>query len=1169
MSFEPLLNQVTQRVVDFDRYGRAEIVLDDSAPAEAAALWEAARPLDPARPTRDDMRRLLMARRALGWLYAQRFTVVSGDAGLSDLARAVIYLAASADDPTAIPKSLRAVLGAFAQARDQITLATKLLRRAEVSSDHVVLLRAGVILFHAALATLPGDHPHRAAYLSNLGIAHMRLFERTGAPVDADRAIETLEQSIAITPADHPNRTAYLLNLGAASLCRFDAGGPMADADRAIELSRQALDATPVDHSDRAPALANLAGAYRARFQRSGATADLNGMIEADEQVVAAMPLDHPDRAAYLSNLGGEYGERFDRDAVAADLDRAVDALEQVATTPAGHPGYSTFLSNLGNACRRRFEHMGEPADLDRAIEVGRQAVAAMSPSHSERTRFLSNLADAYLTRYEQFGSVADLDETISLSRRSTDAFPLDHPGRVGSLSNLGNYYRMRFEQTGVAADLDRAIEIGEQVLTEAPPDASGLAGSRSNLGAAYMRRFERFRLEADLNRAIELGRQAVDAAPAGHSSRAVFLSNLGMAYQSQFERSGVAADLDEAIGTMKQAMDAASPEHPNRPELLSNLGNAYRERFERGGSVEDSDAAVDVLEQALAAAPPSHLNHAMFLSNLALAYYARLEATGQRIDRHVLHSLAGGLAVAVPSPVVFRARAGRMLGILANALNEPSLAVELLDAAVAQWPAVVPRESGWEDQEYRLGRDLGLVEETVAAHCAVDDPGGAVENAEWGRGVLFAAHVDARTDLVELERVLPELAGQLRAVRESLRLLPADDRIAGEIRGAATELVDDRRRWWSEHDRLLAEIRGHPRFERFLRPPRLTDLRPALAAGAVVVVNAARHRSDAIILDGDADPVGVRLPDLVRTDVVSRAMTLLRGSADNSLAGVLRWQRELPEILAWLWDTIVEPILHTAPALRGARQSLPRVWWMPTGTLGLFPLHAAGHLGRPGALDAMISSYTPTLRALAHARTRPPAVERRQLTVALQRTPGQPDLPGTVAEATHLHADHPDTVLLVDDTATVDRVLAALPEATWAHFACHAGVDLVAPSRSGLRLHNGNLSLPQISRLQLAHAELAYLSACSTAHAAVLHSDEFLHPASAFQSAGFRHVVGSLWPLSDLAAPAAATAFYRQLPSSPTADQAATALHRVIRTLRAEHPTRPDLWAGLIHSGP
>ncbi|MDB5113108.1 MAG: hypothetical protein JWL78_178, partial [Chloroflexi bacterium] len=252
-------------------------------------------------------------------------------------------------------------------------------------------------------------------------------------------------------------------------------------------------------------------------------------------------------------------------------------------------------------------------------------------------------------------------------------------------------------------------------------------------------------------------------------------------------------------------------------------------------------------------------------------------------------------------------------------------------------------------------------------------------------------------------------------------------------------------------------------------------------------------------------------------------------------------------------------------PAAGGPR----RVWWLPVGLLGLFPLHAAGRSGRPGALDAFVSSYIPTMRMLAYAHERPPAAARRQLTVALAHTPGLPDLPGTIAEACDLTRSQASIPPLLDTGATVDRVRAALPDATWAHFACHAQADYSAPSSGGLRLSDGMLTIPEVSRLRLANAELAYLSACSTAHRSRDHADESVNLASAFHLAGFRHVIASLWPLQDDIAADASRRFYRAIPHGPSAADAPLALHRVTHGLRDQHPDRPDLWAGLIHSGP
>jgi CHAT domain-containing protein len=210
-----------------------------------------------------------------------------------------------------------------------------------------------------------------------------------------------------------------------------------------------------------------------------------------------------------------------------------------------------------------------------------------------------------------------------------------------------------------------------------------------------------------------------------------------------------------------------------------------------------------------------------------------------------------------------------------------------------------------------------------------------------------------------------------------------------------------------------------------------------------------------------------------------------------------------------------------------------------------------------------------PTLRSLNQAHRRPAAAARRHLTVDLSHVSEMPDLPGTAAEAAELHARHPDGSRLSNEDATAAGVLAGLADHTWAHFACHAHGDLATPSQGGLRLHDRVLRLSEISDLRLEYAELAYLSACSTAHVGVRHANEAIHLASAFQLAGFRHVIASLWPLADDVAAAAARAFYEQMPNTPDANTAATALRAATMNLRETYPDRPDLWASLVHSGP
>ena len=80
---------------------------------------------------------------------------------------------------------------------------------------------------------------------------------------------------------------------------------------------------------------------------------------------------------------------------------------------------------------------------------------------------------------------------------------------------------------------------------------------------------------------------------------------------------------------------------------------------------------------------------------------------------------------------------------------------------------------------------------------------------------------------------------------------------------------------------------------------------------------------------------------------------------------------------------------------------------------------------------------------------------------------------------------------------------------------------------------------------------------------------DEAIHLTSAFQLAGFRHVIASLCPIEDRIAAEAAGLFYRMLPDSPDASTGATAPQDVTHNLRTEYPDHPDLGAALIHHGP
>ncbi|MGW6647726.1 CHAT domain-containing protein [Streptomyces iakyrus] len=72
-------------------------------------------------------------------------------------------------------------------------------------------------------------------------------------------------------------------------------------------------------------------------------------------------------------------------------------------------------------------------------------------------------------------------------------------------------------------------------------------------------------------------------------------------------------------------------------------------------------------------------------------------------------------------------------------------------------------------------------------------------------------------------------------------------------------------------------------------------------------------------------------------------------------------------------------------------------------------------------------------------------------------------------------------------------------------------------------------------------------------------------------QLAGYRQVIGTLWPIQDAVAADIAKDVYTHLrrDGDMATARAAAALHRAVRRARAAHPREPHLWASHIHLGP
>jgi CHAT domain len=525
----------------------------------------------------------------------------------------------------------------------------------------------------------------------------------------------------------------------------------------------------------------------------------------------------------------------------------------------------------------------------------------------------------------------------------------------------------------------------------------------------------------------------------------------------------------------------------------------------------------------------------------------------------------------------------------------------------------VAPRGLSRHDRQFTIGRFSGIASVAAAAALAnpavpaAGRPAQALALLEAGRAVLLSQALETRDDLTDLQHAHKALAGRFIALRDQL------DQEMGIVTLAAGQLTADQGdvpgRTAQERDQMattlgetLAKIRALPDFATFGLPPTLDELRAEAVSGPLVTLMVTDSGGGALLLTGDGVSY-LPLPGLNDRTVTERVTAFHAALAvTNSHDGAAEVaDRAVTATLEWLWDTVAGPVLDALGyRTRPADGAWPRVWWIPGGLLGLLPVHAAGYHQESvsggesprSVLDRVVSSYTPTIRALRYARqqAREAAGAGRALVVAMPVTPGQRPLPWVAEEVEMACRMLPAPVVLAEPTALAEdgesgettdnlptkaNVLRYLPACTVAHFACHAESDPADPSRSRLLLRDDQanpLTVAALAPVYHDDLELTYLSACSTALTTTTNlADEAIHLTSAFLLAGSRHVVGTLWAVSDMIAAGIAAAFYAGLRDTNNmldTTRAARALHEAVRAVRADCPHAPALWAPYLHAG-
>lgn len=250
-------------------------------------------------------------------------------------------------------------------------------------------------------------------------------------------------------------------------------------------------------------------------------------------------------------------------------------------------------------------------------------------------------------------------------------------------------------------------------------------------------------------------------------------------------------------------------------------------------------------------------------------------------------------------------------------------------------------------------------------------------------------------------------------------------------------------------------------------------------------------------------------VPEICSEASVAEAGHHLRFQIDSFRSGSNRVRRHLDQLIErsqHYLQRLYRQVFHPLADRVGNR----RLVIVPDRSLHYVPFQALFD-GTRYLIETHEISYAPSIGVLHHCAAKKPRSYRHGLLVGVT----DDRIPNVTDEIRALTDVFPQSKVLLDGDATIERLHKLAPETDVLHLACHGRFRQDNPLFSSLGLADGWLSVRDACQLNL-NCELVTLSACETGLHSQSPGNELIGLSRGFFQAGTPSLLVSLWVVDD-----------------------------------------------------
>jgi CHAT domain-containing protein/Tfp pilus assembly protein PilF len=445
----------------------------------------------------------------------------------------------------------------------------------------------------ALVAYGPTD-PSTAALMNNLAGLYQEMGQDTKAELLYLRSLKIKESRLG---KDHPSVATALHNLAGV----YKSRGAYAKAEplylRSLKIDESRLGK---DHPEVAASLNSLAGLYQAMGAYAKAELLYQRSLKIFEKKLGK---DHPSVANALNNLAALYHSMGEHAKAEPLYQRCLEIEE--SRLGKDHPSVATPLGNLAALYRAMGAYAKAEPLFHRSLAIRE---AKLGKDHPDVASSLHNLA----LLYQAMGSYAKAEPLYQRSLKIDESrLGKDHPSVATDLNSLAGLYRAMGAYAKAEPVYQRSLEIYEAKLGKDHPQ---VANALNNLAVLYHATGADAKAEPLYQRCLEISEKKLGK---DHPDVAQSLSNLAGVHQAMGEHAKAEPLYQRSLTIFEKKL---GKDHPDVANALHNLAVLYQATGAHAKAEPLYRRSLEIREAKLG---KDHPDVARSLNSLAVLYAA------------------------------------------------------------------------------------------------------------------------------------------------------------------------------------------------------------------------------------------------------------------------------------------------------------------------------------------------------------------------------------------------------------------------------------------------------------------------------------------------------------------------------------------------------------------